>query len=442
MSLNRRIILSATLVLVIFISLTALTLEHAFSDSAESALRDKMTSQLYALMAAAEVGDDGLIMPSDELDALLGLPSSGVYAFVTSKTGDTLWQSSSVVGAKPPPPVALGRGEKRFSKTSVGSVEYFMLAYGVNWATNTVGEADALALTFVMSTDLESFDKQIVQYRATLWGWLLAMAVLLLISQALILRWGLSPLRKVGDELNRIENGRQEDIEDTYPHEIKRLTDNINILLEHEREHKMRYRNALGDLAHSLKTPLAVLQSSLAGKDEKTVSTFEEQIRRMNTIVEYQLQRAATSGSGGIGNYVEVEQAITRLTGSLLKVYRDKRVKLEVDVDPSLMFKGDEGDLMEIHGNLLDNAFKWCKQRVEVSAVLQGKRLNIRIEDDGPGMKPEQVKRLLQRGVRADETMPGHGIGLSIVHNIVQAYRGSLKIEQSELGGVAVLVDI
>ena len=166
MSLNKRIMLSATLVLVIFISLTALTLERAFSDSAESALRDKMTSQLYALMAAAEVGDEGLIMPTDELDALLGLPSSGVYAFVTSKTGKTLWQSSSVLGAKPPAPLTLGRGEKRFSKASVGSVDYFTLAYGVNWAANTVGEADAAALTFVLSTDLKSFNKQIVYYRA------------------------------------------------------------------------------------------------------------------------------------------------------------------------------------------------------------------------------------------------------------------------------------
>jgi len=440
MSLNQRIILSATLVLVIFISLTALTLERAFSDSAESALRDKMTSQLYALMAAAEVGDDGLMMPTDELDALLGLPSSGVYAFVTSKTGETLWQSSSVLGAKPPPPVTLGRGEKRFSKASVGSVEYFMIAYGVNWATNTVGEADALALTFVMSTDLRSFDKQIVLYRATLWGWLLAMAVLLLISQALILRWGLSPLRKVGDELNRIENGKQEDVEDEYPNEIKRLTDNINILLEHEREHKMRYRNALGDLAHSLKTPLAVLQSSLAGKDEKTVSTFEEQIRRMNTIIEYQLQRAATAGSTGIGKQVEVEATISRLIDSLQKVYGDRQYVVEVSVEPSLTFKGDEGDLMEILGNLLDNAFKWCNQRVKVSATQQNNKLNICIEDDGPGMKPEQVEQLLQRGVRADETMPGHGIGLSIVHNIVQAYRGTIDIQPGDLGGVCVHV--
>ncbi len=150
MSLNLRIILSATLVLLIFISLTALTLERAFSDSAESALRDKMTSQLYALMAAAEVGDEsGLIMPTDELDALLGLPSSGVYAFVTSKTGETLWQSSSVLGAKPPPPVALGRGEKRFSKTSVGKVDYFTLAYGVNWATTWRSRCTGIDLHYV-----------------------------------------------------------------------------------------------------------------------------------------------------------------------------------------------------------------------------------------------------------------------------------------------------
>ncbi len=436
MSLNQRIILSATLVLVIFITLTALALDRAFSDSAESALHDKMTSQLFALMAAAEVGDEGLIMPTDELDALLGLPSSGVYAYITSKEGETLWQSSSVFGSMPPPPVALGRGEKRSSKTSTGSAEYLTLAYGVNWAP----DADALALTFNMSTDLKSLDKQIYRYRATLWGWLLAMAILLLISQALILRWGLSPLRKVGDELNLIENGKQENIEEEYPQEIKRLTDNINILLEHERDHKTRYRNALGDLAHSLKTPLALLNSSLEAEQIPNADTLQEQIRRMNTIVEYQLQRAATTGTTGIGNYVDMENSLTRITDSLLKVYHGKRIILQVDVDPSLMFKGDEGDLMEILGNLLDNAFKWCKQRIEVSARQQGKRLNIRIEDDGPGMKPEQVEQLLQRGARADEGMPGHGIGLSIVQNIVKAYKGTLEIKKSNLGGVCVVV--
>lgn len=436
MSLNRRIILSATLVMLIFISLTALTLERAFYDSAESALRDRMTSSLYALMAAAEVDESGLIMPTDELDALLGLPSSGVYAFVTSKSGEILWRSSSVLGASTPPPFVLDRGAKRFSKSRIGDIDYFTLAYGVNWAP----EADALALTFIMSTDLSSFKRQIVYYRATLWGWLLGMALLLLLSQALILRWGLRPLRKVGDELSNIESGKQERIEDKYPLEIRRLTDNINILLEHEREHKARYRNALGDLAHSLKTPLAVLQSSLVGKDPEIIDAFEEQIKRMNTIVEYQLQRAATAGSTGIGQQIDVEAAITRLTDSLLKVYGDRQYILEVNVEPSLIFKGDEGDLMEILGNLLDNAFKWCKKRVVISAEHKGKKLNIRIEDDGPGMGTQQAQQLLKRGMRADETMPGHGIGLSIVNNIVQAYRGKLEIQRSKLGGVAVIV--
>jgi two-component system sensor histidine kinase PhoQ len=437
MSLNHRIILSATLVLVIFISLTALALERAFSDSAESALRDKMTSQLYALMAAAEVGNEGLIMPTDKLDVLFGLPSSGVYAFITSKSGEILWQSSSVLGANPPLPVVLQRGEKRTGINGINGAGYLTLAYGVNWAA----DADELALTFNMSTDLSSLDKQIYHYRATLWGWLLAMAALLLISQALILRWGLSPLRKVGDELNLIENGKQENIEEEYPSEIRRLTDNINILLEHEREHKARYRNALGDLAHSLKTPLAVLQSSLQGDDPKaSVDTLQDQIKRMNSIVEYQLQRAATAGSTGIGRTIALEASVNRIIDSLLKVYSDKQYVIEVNVAPALMFKGDEGDLLEILGNLLDNAFKWCRQQVHVSADELANKLSIRIEDDGPGMTPVQAEQLMQRGARADEGMPGHGIGLSIVQNIVRAYRGRLEIDKSELGGIRVTI--
>ena len=438
MSLNHRIILSAPLVLVIFITLTAFALERAFSDSAESALRDKMTSQLFALMAAAEVGNEGLFMPTDELDVLFGLPSSGVYAFITSNAGETLWQSSSVLGAKPPPPVTVGRGEKTERKSGVNGRAYLTLAYGVNWAP----DADALALTFNLSTDLKSLDKQIYRYRATLWGWLLAMALLLLISQALILRWGLTPLRRVGAELSRIENGEQENIEEQYPNEIKRLTDNINILLEHEREHKARYRNALGDLAHSLKTPLAVLQSAINSHERPAVETLQEQIKRMNTIVEYQLQRAATAGSAGIGKTVEVAPAINRLTESLLKVYGDRQYILDVNVEPSTVFRGDEGDLLEILGNLLDNAFKWCRERIIVNADAQDTKLNLRIEDDGPGMEPGQIDALMLRGTRADQAMPGHGIGLSIVNNIVHAYRGRLEIRKSDLGGVCVEVII
>ena len=434
MSLNHRIILSATLVLVVFISLTAVTLERAFVDSSESALRDTLTSQLYALMAVAEVENKTLIMPSNELDALLGLPSSGIYAYVTNNTGQILWQSSSALGAKPPQPVSLTGGDKQFDKKKVANNIYYTFAYGVDWTDNN----RSIALTFNIATDLVSFNKQISLYRKTLWSWLVAMAVLLLFSQALILRWGLSPLRKVGVELNRIETGEQQQIEQHYPQEIERLSNNINVLLQHEREQKTRYRNALGDLAHSLKTPLAVLQSSL--NSNKQDGTQLEQINRMNSIVEYQLQRAATAGSASIGKSINVKSITYRMLDSLHKVYHDKQIRINVEVNETVIFKGDEGDVMELLGNLLDNAFKWANQHIEIKAEQTNNHLRITVSDDGPGIDQHKVEELLQRGKRADQTRAGHGIGLSIVQNIVEAYHGSLKITKSQLGGAEITV--
>ena len=436
MSLNLRIILSATMVLVIFISLIAAALDKAFYDSTESALKDRLTSQLYALLAAAEVDNDDISMPSSELDALLGLPSSGVYAFITNAEKQTVWQSSSALGANPPPPVSLSGGEQAFNKITYRDIQYFTYAYGVNWATET----DKLALTFNIITDLKSFDKQIQEYRTTLWGWLVAMALLLLVSQAAILRWGLLPLRRVGQELNRIETGDQAQIQQSYPQEIEHLTRNINLLLQQERDQKTRYRNALGDLAHSLKTPLAVLQNGLGNIENSSDSTLKEQVSRMNSIVEYQLQRAATAGASSIGKSIDVNSVCERMLSSLQKVYKDRDIQLEINIEKSLMFKGDEGDLMELLGNLLDNAFKWSRTSIRLIAQQQKNKLSICVCDDGPGFAEEKIESLLKRGVRADQTTPGHGIGLSIVGNIVDAYQGHMHINKSTMGGAEVCI--
>ena len=434
MSLNRRIILSASLVLVVFITLTAATLERAFIDSSESALRDTLTSQLYALMAVAEVENKSVTMPSAELDVLLGLPSSGNYAYITSGDGQVLWQSSSALGVKPPQPVFLASADNQFRKISVDDKSYYTFAYGVDWSS----DSGSIALTFNIITDLTSFNSQISQYRKTLWGWLIAMAVLLLFSQALILRWGLSPLRKVGAELNRIELGEQEQIQSHYPQEIERLTSNINVLLQQERDQKTRYRNALGDLAHSLKTPLAVLQSGL--NSDKQDDTLSEQITRMNSIVEYQLQRAATAGSASIGKPINVESVTRRMLDSLHKVYHDKHIQSSVAINASVVFRGDEGDLMEMLGNLLDNAFKWADKHVEIEAKQSGDSLCITVSDDGPGIAEKKADELLKRGKRADQSTAGHGIGLSIVKNIVEAYQGNLKITKGRSGGAEITI--
>ena len=435
MSLNRRIILSASLVLLVFITLTAVTLERAFIDSSESAMRDTLTSQLYALMAVAEVENDTVTMPSEDLDVLLGLPGSGIYGYITDNSSRVLWQSSSALGAQPPQPVSLASADKQFKKISIGDKPYYTFAYGVEWST----DVGSIALTFNISTDLDSFNKQISQYRKTLWGWLTAMAILLLLSQALILRWGLSPLRKVADELNRIEIGEQEQIDQHYPQEIERLTDNINILLQQERDQKTRYRNALGDLAHSLKTPLAVLQSSLNNQQDNIQS---EQISRMNSTIEYQLQRAATAGSASIGKPVDVGLIITRILDSLHKVYREKQIQIDVEIEDAVMFRGDEGDLMEVLGNLLENAFKWADKHITIRAEKVRGKLCINISDDGPGIAEDEAEYLLKRGKRADQNTAGYGIGLSIVKNIVEAYQGDLKMAKSQIGGAQITVII
>ncbi|MCK5189001.1 MAG: GHKL domain-containing protein, partial [Methylococcales bacterium] len=343
----------------------------------------------------------------------------------------------SSLGTSLPKPTSLSTGKKTFEKISVADSEFYTTAYGVSWPTDT----DSMALTFSITTDLSSFDKQINSYRITLWAWLIAMALLLLLSQAAILRWGLAPLRKVGAELNRIEAGKQQQIENHYPQEIERLTHNINILLEHERQQKTRYRDAMGNLAHSLKTPLAILQTSLqTDLHEQDKKLMQEQLSRMNSIVEYQLQRAVTAGSAGLGKSVELLPTIKRLLNSLQKVYSDKAINVTTHIDSALIFRGDEGDLMEVLGNLLDNAFKWAHQNIEISAQQSGKQLLIVIDDDGSGIAQEKAEKLLQRGVRADQTTAGHGIGLSIVKSIAHAYGGNLSISKSDLGGAKVRV--
>ena len=200
--------------------------------------------------------------------------------------------------------------------------------------------------------DSSSFESPIQKYRQTLWGWLLALAALLLIAQLLVLRWGLTPLRKVANELHRIEHGEQEALHGNYPAELRGLTGNLNTLLAHERAQQQRYRNALADLAHSLKTPLAVLHGS-----STDAASVREQVRRMQQSVDYQLQRAATAGRGGLNSPLEIQPLLDSLLLALHKVHAGKTISVQQQVDEELMVRADKGDLTELLGNLLDNAF-------------------------------------------------------------------------------------
>ena len=435
MSLNRRMLLGASLVLAIFVVLATLGLDRAFYESARSARQERLLGQVYLLIAAAEVDRNGkLSLPPSLPEARFSLPGSGLYAHIADRNGNTVWRSPSALGVSAPFQTRLAPGDKRFD----AAPGYFVQSLGVKWA---VGQKH-YPFTFSMSEDLAEFNAQIRHYRQSLWSWLAALSVLLLLTQAAMLRWGLRPLRQVARELTAVEAGRQEKLQGIYPEELKRLTDNLNSFIQHERAQQTRYRNALGDLAHSLKTPLAVMRGALSGDQTQLPATVEDQVARMDSIVTYQLQRAATSGiKNPMATPILILPIIEKIVAALNKVHYEKGVNTDIAVPVDMVFPGDEGDLMELLGNLIDNAYKWCRQQVKISAVAHAGRLTISIEDDGPGIAPSQTENILQRGVRADEAVPGHGIGLAVARDIIEAYQGSIEAGQSSLGGAMISID-
>jgi two-component system sensor histidine kinase PhoQ len=445
-SLHSRLVLAATLVLAGFIGATGLALDKAFRVSARASMEERLQSYIYALLAATDEDDSGRMIPPLEIpEPRFSKPDSGLYAVIAGADGAPLWHSRSLAGRNVTLVQQQSPGQREFRRLSVEGLELYAISFGVAW--EDYAEREAL-YTFSVAEDTAAFEQQIESFRMSLWSWLGTMAVVLLLAQGLILRWGLRPLRKVETDLQRIDQGKAEQLDGVYPTELTGLTSSLNSLIEHSQLVQTRYRNSLADLAHSLKTPLAVMHSFCDGKSEDAGSAKDvvrEQVERMDEIVEYQLQRAAVSGRATLARSVSLDYVLERLVRSLDKVYRDKRVEVSLDLDPEAIFYGDEADLTEALGNLLENAYKYCSGQVRVCARYDGKpaasgNLEILIEDDGPGIDPDMIDTVLQRGKRMDETVPGHGIGLSMAREIIAVYGGELDIGSGSLGGALLRV--
>ncbi|MCA0394320.1 MAG: sensor histidine kinase [Proteobacteria bacterium] len=448
-SLQARQLMAASLGLLGFLALAGFALDRAFLDVASEGQRDRLRNYAYAYAGDVEFLRNGeLYPPENPPDDRFDRPGSGLYAEIVLPNGN--WASRSASGPQLPEAQMLAGGEEKFegplpmtrSDGSPGQV--YRHGFGLVWVPEGTGPDAEFPYTIYVMEDAGNVPRQVRVFRAALWGYLGVAGVILLLLQTLVLRWSLWPLRKVVEELKRVQRGLANRMGERHPRELEPLTDSINALIESERENLEHQRNTMSDLAHSLKTPLAVLRARLdsdAGEAELR-EEVDAQLRRMNDLVSYQLGRAASSGHKLFAAPIEVEPRAEQLVQGLEKIYAGKGVICEFDVDPDARFHGELGDLQELLGNLLENAFKWARTRVlltvKTGETAPNRRpgLLLAVDDNGPGIPPERIPLILQRGVRGDERVHGHGIGLSIVQDIVRSYRGQLSVGASEeLGG-------
>jgi two-component system sensor histidine kinase PhoQ len=420
-------------------AIAAWSLDSLYRNLGLRAQENVLDAQVIALISTAEIDADGRLVPQNLAEPRLATPGSGLYAEILGSRGS--WRSPSALGsglnltAQPLP------GERLFEHARLADgTRVLGLSLGIRWEP---AEGEARDFLIRAAQSLEPWYGQVTRVRTWLIAGSTLLSLLLLVGLAIALRVSLKPLRRLEQEIVDIEAGRRESLGAGWPRELSGVTGNLNALLIGERKRLERYRTTLGNLAHSLKTPLAAIRSLIeSGRVEPQAIT--PQIDRMQAIVQHQLKRAVFGGSGTTLTDLAVREPLEQLRAALAKVYTDKNLRVTLAVAPGVAYPIDSGDFLELAGNLMDNACKYCRSAIAVRAThwtaAEWRRpgLVLEVEDDGGGIPAAERARVLERGARADESVAGQGIGLSVAREIAAAYSGTLEIGESRLGGARV----
>jgi signal transduction histidine kinase len=270
---------------------------------------------------------------------------------------------------------------------------------------------------------------------------LVVFATVCLVGGLSMVRHGLSPFTELRERLAAVHQGRDRRVEGRYPSEVQPLVDDLNALLEHRDQAVRRAIAKAGDLAHTLKTPLAVLAHEAEAADKagqgELAAVMRQQIERMRRHMNYHLAHARAAASGAApGARCSVATSADGLARTLLRLHADRGLGIGVDVDPAHTVRAEREDLDEMLGNLLDNACKWARSQVAIASTSTGSAITVTVDDDGPGLEASMREAVLQRGVRADEGAPGSGLGLAIVRDLAELYGGSIALSRSPSGGL------
>ena len=429
-SLAFRLVASAALWCAVLLSLGGFGLSALFGDVVERSFDQRLNVLLEGLVAASEVDEGDALQLAPRLgDPRFEQPLSGWYWQITAWGEGGTRRSPSLWDQRLSAPML--RAGEVLSRDTVGPEggELRLLA-------RAIGFGDRL-YTFVVAGDRSEIAADKRRFNRLLTLFLSVLFAGLLIAIFLQVRFGLDPLRRVGRALAAIRTGRTRRLQGDFPREIEPLAAELNALLDHNEALIERARTHVGNLAHGLKTPLTVLTNEAERHEGPLASLTRRQVEIMRRQVDHHLARARAAATAGVlGARTEVAPVLADLTRTLGKIHGHRGIRVDGGSAPALAFRGARQDLEEMLGNLLDNACKWAAGEVRARAAPDGERVVIEVEDDGPGLPPEQRQAVLERGRRLDERVPGSGLGLAIVADLAELYGGRIELGEAPLGGL------
>lgn len=449
-SLSSRLILSSAAVSIILLVSAAILLAALFQAALERNFDARLRAVLDGLLANVEVGEDGApVLQTQLADTRFSLPLSGWY-WQVKETGANdapdLASESLLEQRLQPEPSALA------TRNNEGIATFYLL--DSNGAQlRCIEQVFQLPgsdkdYSFLVAGNFDELKLEIGAFRQTLFLILGLLGIGLLLAVFLQVKFGLRPLQRLQASLTAIREGKAERLEGVFPAEIEPVADELNLLIKSNSAIIERARTQVGNLAHALKTPLSVLTNEAGLHTGPLASKVVEQTHIMRDHVSLYLDRARRAARAqGLGAVTEVQPILEALARTLQRIHRDKGVEIAVQCDPGLRFRGEKQDFEEMAGNLLDNASKWSRSRVEVTArlatttAIQGRStMMLLVDDDGPGLPAEKRADALKRGQRLDETKPGSGLGLSIVKETAAMYNGDIELDHAAMGGLRVIL--
>ncbi|MEO1198812.1 MAG: HAMP domain-containing sensor histidine kinase [Pseudomonadota bacterium] len=441
-SLAFRLLLTTLVWSLVVLVIAGVSLLALYRQSALQNFERILDVSLLNLIASVDTAEDGRILPGFDLGdpRFSSFRSGWSWQITPINQVDKATRSPSLAGEAitPPEPSAIPF-DAGFRRSFPYSDDAGNLLRAVEQLA-TLGEGGEVA-SFVVTGSLQDVEQDIATFRDRLILFLTMFGVGLVASTVLVVVVGLRPLDRIRESLARIRAGDTARLEGNFPSEIAPLASELNALIEANRKVVERARTQVGNLAHGLKTPLTVLTNEADHHSGALADRVADQVAAMRYQLDYYLDRARIAAGGTvIGVVTDVDPLVARLVRIMPRMHQDRDITLTTDLEQRLKFQGESQDLEELLGNLIDNAFKWAATEVRLSLHRTHARdramLVFTVEDDGPGLSPEQCAEAVRRGQRLDESKPGSGLGLSIVADLADLYGGSFDLDRAPLGGL------